>query len=949
MADNRITQASLTSGEISESLYGRKDLAKRAVGVKKLENMTVHATGGASNRAGLRFVGDVGGDSEIVRLMRFESAADEAYLTVWKNNEVLPVYRGEFITSGSARYSIPSPYSAAQISGLYMDQSNDIATITHPEMPIRELGRYGVNDWRFNIVDFSTQVSIPVDVKAVATNGFTDVGDDKEWREYEYRVSSVNASGEEGLPSDIVRSNALVFGYSKNYVTISWKTSDSGIVGMDAPSNTLIRAADTRVNMSYRLAAGLRIVKLGAYSQGALTSPRYYIFKRVGVTSQFECIVSYTAPHVGGGWKDTNITPFIVPDDGAEYYVGFWAASSGNIRSRPWSRHAWVVGTVNAGSITTMTMDNGTGSDIPTRAHHAVDSGEGQEIIEYIVYKGKNGVFGSIGRTPNTSFKDDNIAPDMTQGPVQGKNPFDASGKYPSMVFFSQQRRGFAHTNSRPQTIWMSTSANYRSMNTSEPSRSSDAIEFTLAAERKQDVFHVVSLEKGLIVFTRSGEWKVTGRDGDILAPDSIFPMPQSRYGSNALNKPLVVGESLLFVSRTGNDILSMEYSFDVDRYKASDLTLLSQHLFKGKKIVSWDYAEDPDGIVYCVMNDGTVNSLTYLKEHDVVGWSTFKTSGKILDVAVVSEGGRDVPYFVSLRNVNGTWRKHLEFLENRIFNEIEDAFFVDSGLSYDVPKAITAIAVGASTLITSNAHGLSNGDIAIISGNDFTNNEGESFGAINGRFEVYEVTTNNFKIKWTTALEGSHEKGDPVNTSGMLGLNCVNGILRRGVDTFSGLNHLEGRRVVALCDGAVVDSIDGVPLVVSGGALPRFPDKYGRAHIGLSYSSTVITLDLISTQGDDTGIVKSSGTIIARFEKTRGVKYGTYGYISPMTGSQQLIELIPRDYENYGEVPRLRTGLEKLENTVDWDEELEIIFVQDQPLPFTLTGITIEYDYGGS
>ena len=949
MADNRITQASFTSGEISESLYGRKDLAKRAVGLKKLENMTVHATGGASNRAGLRFVGDVGGDSEVVRLMRFESAADEAYLTVWKNSEVLPVYRGEFIKNGADRYSIPSPYSAAQISGLYMDQSNDIATITHPEMPIRELARYGVNDWRFNIVDFSTQVSIPVDVNAIATNGFTDVGDDKEWREYDYRVSSVNAYGEEGLPSDTARSNALVFGYSKNYVTISWKAPDNGVVGMDAPSNTLIRAADTRVNMSYRLAAGLRIVKLGAYSQGALTSPRYYIFKRVGVTSQFECIASYTAPHAGGGWKDTNITPFIVPDDGDEYYVGFWAASSGNIRSRPWSRHAWVVGTVNAGSITTMTMDAGTGSDIPTRAHHAVDSVEGQEIIEYIVYKGKNGVFGSIGRTPNTTFKDDNIAPDMTQGPVQGKNPFDADGKYPSMVFFSQQRRGFAHTNSRPQTIWMSTSANYRSMNTSEPSRAGDAIEFTLAAERKQDVFHVVSLEKGLIVFTRSGEWKVTGRDGDILAPDSIFPMPQSRYGANRGNKPLVVGESLLFVSRTGNDILSMEYSFDVDRYKASDLTLLSQHLFKGKKIVSWDYAEDPDGIVYCVMDDGTVNTLTYLKEHDVVGWSTFKTNGNILDVSVVPEAGRDVPYFVVLRNVNGAWRKHLEFLENRIFNEIEDAFFVDSGLSYDMPRAVTSILVGTTTQLTAEYHGLSNGDRVVISVNKFSDNEGVKAGDINGQFEVYDVSGNTFRIKWTTALEGNHEIGDPVNTAYLAGKIYDGGFARRGVDTFSGLAHLEGRKVVALCDGGVVDEVNGLPLIVSGGALPRFPNKYGRVHIGLPYKSTLITLDLISTQGDDTGIVKSSGVIIARYEKTRGVKYGTYGYISQNTGSQQLIELVPRDYENYGQPPSLRTGLEKLENTVDWNEELEIIFVQDQPLPFTLTGITIEYDYGGS
>src|SRR5690606_6690481 len=125
------------------------------------------------------------------------------------------------------------------------------------------------------------------------------------------------------------------------------------------------------------------------------------------------------------------------------------------------------------------------------------------EIEEYIVYKGKNGIFGSIGRTPNTTFKDDNIAPDFTNGPQDGYSPFD-DGNYPAINFFAEQRRGFARSKKQPQTVWMTQSADFNNMRSHTPTQDSDAIEFTLAATKKQDIFHVLAKERGLLVFTRS-------------------------------------------------------------------------------------------------------------------------------------------------------------------------------------------------------------------------------------------------------------------------------------------------------------------------------------------------------------------------------------------------------------------------------------------------------------
>src|SRR5260370_19921785 len=54
-----VIQPSFAAGELSPFLYGRVDLAKFHVGCRTLLNFLVHPHGGASNRPGTRFVGEV--------------------------------------------------------------------------------------------------------------------------------------------------------------------------------------------------------------------------------------------------------------------------------------------------------------------------------------------------------------------------------------------------------------------------------------------------------------------------------------------------------------------------------------------------------------------------------------------------------------------------------------------------------------------------------------------------------------------------------------------------------------------------------------------------------------------------------------------------------------------------------------------------------------------------
>src|SRR5258708_18209405 len=73
-----VIQPSFAAGELSPFLYGRVDLAKFHVGCRTLLNFLVHPHGGASNRPGTRFVGEVDSSSYRHRLIPFRFRSSPA-------------------------------------------------------------------------------------------------------------------------------------------------------------------------------------------------------------------------------------------------------------------------------------------------------------------------------------------------------------------------------------------------------------------------------------------------------------------------------------------------------------------------------------------------------------------------------------------------------------------------------------------------------------------------------------------------------------------------------------------------------------------------------------------------------------------------------------------------------------------------------------------------------
>lgn len=265
------------------------------------------------------------------------------------------------------------------------------------------------------------------------------------------------------------------------------------------------------------------------------------------------------------------------------------------------------------------------------------------QASEFRVYKKNAGVYGFIGRiTGGTTFEDRNIAADTEDTPPSPRDPFAAENERPALVFMHQQRLGFAASDARPLTVWLSQAGNYESMAASIPPDADDAIEATLAAPEANRILWAQSDRTGLALGTEGGEWLLAASEGAAITPADLSFQPQTYFGSEPGIPVLRAGASLLFCQRAGAAIREFGYSFAEDRYASNDLSLLARHILRQNPIRAWCWQPEPYGIAWCALADGAMAGLTYLREHDVIAWHRHKTRGEVRDVASIPAPGGD-------------------------------------------------------------------------------------------------------------------------------------------------------------------------------------------------------------------------------------------------------------------------------------------------------------------
>ena len=307
------------------------------------------------------------------------------------------------------------------------------------------------------------------------------------------------------------------------------------------------------------------------------------------------------------------------------------------------------------------------------------------DASSYKVYKDFNGIFGYIGITEGMEFVDENITPDTLDNPQSGRDPFSGAGNYPGFFTFVEQRLTATGSVNQPQACEMSSSVLPTNFNRALTPGDSDAITFRARAQRQNQIVAVVPSDEP-VIFTKGAEGFVRGGDDKgYLTPTNLVLKTTTYRGSVEYPKPLLVGESILHVQRDGSTI--REYVPQRTDQESADLTLLARHLFKGRSITSWAYAQAPDSVVWVTTDRGELYSLTYMVEHEVWGWTRHALGGTdtfVHQVEVLPASGYDAVYLVVSRTLYGGTVTWVEMIDPRAFaDDVTQAYFVDAGLTF--------------------------------------------------------------------------------------------------------------------------------------------------------------------------------------------------------------------------------------------------------------------------
>ncbi len=304
-----------------------------------------------------------------------------------------------------------------------------------------------------------------------------------------------------------------------------------------------------------------------------------------------------------------------------------------------------------------------------------------ENAAEYNVYRNVNGIYGFVGTTSTTTFKDEKIEPDLTSTAPVFTNPFENNNN-PACVNYFQQRKVYACLKNSPQQLVTSQTSTNNNFNISRPLNDTDSINMTLSEREVNEIRHIIALND-LIILTSGGEWKLNGSDGAFTASSSLVASPQSFYGCSHV-APVVSGNMILFVQSGGSVVRDLGYTYVSDGYDGEELSIFANHLFENKQVIDMAYSKEPYRILWCVMSDGTINALTYNKKQEVSGWHQHITKGKFEAVAVIREEYEDAVYVLVNRQINGQVKRFIERMASRYVNKTQDGIFLDCSLTYD-------------------------------------------------------------------------------------------------------------------------------------------------------------------------------------------------------------------------------------------------------------------------
>lgn len=752
MARVNTLKASFTGGEISPRLISRTDIAKYKSGARVVENMIVQSHGGLRKRSGTKFVVEQRSNSDDVVLIPFTYNTEQSYMLMFGPSYIWFLKDQGVIT-----------YDTTAITGI---------TRANPAV-VTSAGHGLLNGSRVIIQSVSgmTELNNRQFIAAnVTANTFELTGIDS---------TGYTAYTSGGTVGEIVE---LATTYTENELpelNVCQTNDTLYIAHQSHPLRKLTRSSHTAWTLEepsittgpFRTINPTTSIKISVSSPSSSTS---YGTWPVGATFTMTCTSNiFHADMVGGLFRlneeggGTGIQNAPVGDTTASIAANQMYTNEGNIYGV-----YQVSGATNWSSFTRVPDHEAGTVRVSGKSGHYFDSDylhPGYSIVRITGYTSPTQVSAQIVRYQmpasvvsfGTSFWEEGAWSDYRG--------------YPAAVALYENRLFLAGSLSEPATIWGSKSGSYEDF--SDGTEDNDALVYRVGSGVADAIRWLMS-GRVLTAGTSSGEYAIAASSqNEALTPSNFKVSPQTSFGTSSA-PPIRVDQAVLYPQRNGitaNPSLRLRefaYSFQNDAYNSTDISIFAEHIF-GAGYSRLAYLLQPNALIFANRTDGVLAGCTYERAQEVVAWHRHILGGenaRALTIGAIPGASGD-ELWMSVRRVigeqtdrvleDGTVRatetgedrvleddtnttvQYIEVLQQQFedTDDKEDAFFLDSGLTYS----------GPSTTTISGLYHLRNTDVTYLSNGAI----GTGTVSANGILTLSTATTKcHIGLPYTAAFE---------------------------------------------------------------------------------------------------------------------------------------------------------------------------------------------------
>lgn len=482
---------------------------------------------------------------------------------------------------------------------------------------------------------------------------------------------------------------------------------------------------------------------------------------------------------------------------------------------------------------------------------------------------------------------------------------------FPRAITFHEDRLVFGYTDTQQQSFWGSEIGKYDLFTPTETDLTvldTNGYAFTLGTG-EFDAITWLSSGQVLYIGTVGGVSTASGESSGIT-PSNIVLTKQNGIGANLL-PPILINNSLIYISRTGREVREFIYSFNDQGFISNDLSVIAEHLFRtGNAITDVAYQLHPDGNIYYRLEDGSIVGMVFDREQNVVGFHRHVAGGSF-ETAQLTSG---------FTVVGKTYR---------IKNNIGGADFTTVGAPNNT--------IGTQFEATGISPTWGSGQLA-----ELTDGIIESICSVPSSTLREDVLYCSVKrtIGGNTRrfIEYSDDEFNPSHTRDYDTMKYLDSSLEysgSATSTIGNLWHLEGEDVRVLANYG-----EDSDFTVTNGSITISADAT-RVVAGLPYRGLIKLLPFemtLSQFGDTTAMIRRAPRMYIKTDYSIGLKHGrSLSELKKLT--------FRKDTDFMGLPPELYSGVKDILTNQKSGRDVGYYIVQDQPYPLNILYFVAEME----